>query len=164
MQKQLVLWTAAALLLGAGAGVAGTRLATNRQDDQVLQELRLTREMLSVLAQREAKNGALPALTTIIRAGAAEPALAAEHRPSRDEKPAAQAEPEPTAENWAAFETGDRLVSAALASGRWSNQNERELINLCTKMTRIQVSELRRSLVRAVNQDKLVREENELRE
>lgn len=161
MQTQLALWTATALLVGAGAGIAGTRFVTNSRDAQVLQELRATRQLLSVLAQREVQTAAMPALTTILQAGAAPSTLSAEARPAHDETPAAPAEPEPTAENWAAFAEGDKLVSAAIAGGRWSNDNERELSMLGTKMTRIQLFELRTAIVRAVNQDKLVREGNQ---
>jgi hypothetical protein len=161
MQKQTALWTFAALLLGAGAGVAGTRLATSGQDDQVLRELRSTRELLGVLAQRDTKSGAAPALTTIIQTAAAERVSAPERRASTLEKPAPEAQPEPTPENWAAYETAERLVSAAVASGRWSNQNEHQLRVLGSKMTHMQIFELNRAIVRAVNEDKLVRESYE---
>lgn len=159
---RLVLSIAAALLIGLGAGIWATRAAPGAADQQVVQELRMTRKLLGDLATRDIKAAPPPALTTIIHQGPASPS----ERPGEPDKArastsAAENSPEPTETNWAAFDAGHKLVSDALTNGRWSLHDQRTLRSLGADMTSAQFFELQKSLAVAVNRDRLVFEQPE---
>lgn len=157
INTRLVLSTAAALLVGLGAGIWGTRAARGAADQQVVEELRMTRKVLDDLASRDTKAAPAPALTTIIHQGPQSPS----ERPGEPDKArastsSAENSAEPTETNWAAFDAGHKLVSAALTSGRWPLQDQRTLRSLGADMTSAQFFELNKDLAAAVNRDRLV--------
>jgi hypothetical protein len=160
INTRLVLSTAAALLVGLAAGIWGTRAARGAADQQVVEELRMTRKVLSDLASRDSKAAPAPALTTIIHQGPQDPS----ERPGEPDKARASTSraansAEPTESNWAAFDAGHKLVAAALTSGRWSLQDQRTFRSLGAEMTSAQFFELNKNVAAAVNRDRLVLEE-----
>lgn len=161
MNNRVWLLVAGAVLFGLGAGVLGTRALRTDADAEVLKELRTTRAMLADLAKRDSTTRPSPALTTIIYGGATPDGAGAPVTPAAAPAAAhAEAEPQATPANWAAFDAGNKIVSAAFVNGRWSKSDERELLSLAPQMAKGQYVELRKSVAAAVNADKLILEDD----
>lgn len=159
MNYRVGLLVAGAVLFGLGAGILGMRAVRTDVDAEVLKELRTTRAAVADLAKRDSRTSASPALTTIIYGGATPDGAGVPVTPA---PPASHAEDEPpaTPANWAAFDAGNKIVSAAVLNGRWSKSDERELLSLAPRMARGQYVELRKSVAAAVNADKLILEDD----
>lgn len=161
MNHRVWLLAAGAVLFGLGAGILGTRALRTDANAEVLKELRTTQAAIADLAKRDSRNKPSPALTTIIYGGATPDGAGAAVTPTPAPATSpAEKEPQVTPANWAAFDAGNKIVSAAFVNGHWSKSDERELLSLAPQMAKGQYVELRKSVAAAVNADKLILEDD----
>jgi hypothetical protein len=149
------------LLLGLGAGIVVTRALSSSASDESLQEVHKARMLLKEMLDRRSAECA-PPVTAGVQPRSLSPCVSAATTQAAAPPTAApqpDKEPEPTAENWAAFDAGNQIVSMRVANGHWTNHDERELSNLRDRMTPAQFFELKKRIAQAINQDKLVPEQ-----